>query len=152
MLHALDDLDLNSWCHVMISYTLILDDDIWWSWLEIIWGLEDYFGVLLIMLPYNISLHHYVMTWVMYSLLDITMMMWMSYMFLWWWRSQIMGKTNNGEAILSYSSSALKISEAVTKKNNFGQLGGILSKWILHHLKEDFFLFLTSPYFPSNSQ
>ena len=30
---------------------------------DIIWRLEDYFEVLLMMLHYNISLHNYVMTW-----------------------------------------------------------------------------------------
>lgn len=82
---------LEEWPHVMI-----LDDVIHLmvvTWLEIIWGLEDYFGVLLMMLHYNISLHHYVMTWMIHSLLDTIMMTWMSYRILWWGRSQTMEKT-----------------------------------------------------------
>jgi len=62
-----------------------------------------------------------------------------------------MKKPNNGEVILSQTFYAQNL-KTVSKKNKIGQLGGNLSTWDLDHLKEDFFLFPMSPYFPRNSK
>ena len=63
----------------------------------------------------------------------------------------MMKKLNNGVATLSQTFYAYNL-RTITKKKYFGHLGVILSKWILDHLKEDFFFFLTSLYLPKNTQ
>ena len=136
--------------HLMMSYSwwmTTIDDGTWWG-IDNMIGDHLMVGRLFWSSPNDVALwlHYYMMTLLMHHAT------WMlhSYIMTLWSYDDI---DNNEEATLSQTFLMLSQNfyalnlRMITNKNYFGHLGGILWKWILEHLKEDFFPLSNKPLF-----
>ena len=175
MLHALDDLHLNQWCHTLGWYLMMTYDDVihfddtWWiHTLDEGWKISWWWcgrshlmvGRLFWSSPNDAALWH-----IIALLLNIWsipswwcwILSWWHGCHTWWHYNPRIDKTSKGESkqlkrhVVLFTSYTQKL-RTVTKKNCFYHLGGILSTCVPYHLVEYIFPVLMSLYFPRNSQ